>query len=25
MESGKILRLKRKKLSTCTFYLTDWM
>jgi hypothetical protein len=23
MESGKILRLKRKKLSTCTFYLTD--
>ncbi len=23
MESGKVLKLKRKKLSTCTFYLTD--
>ena len=23
MDSGKILKLKRKKLSTCTFYLTD--
>ncbi len=23
MESGKVMRLKRKKLSTCTFYLTD--
>lgn len=23
MESGKILKIKRKKLSTCTFYLTD--
>ena len=23
LESGKVMRLKRKKLSTCTFYLTD--
>ncbi len=23
MESGKVMKLKRKKLSTCTFYLTD--
>ena len=23
MESGKVLKLKRKKLSTCTFYLTE--
>ena len=23
MDNGKILKLKRKKLSTCTFYLTD--
>jgi len=23
MEGGKVMKLKRKKLSTCTFYLTD--
>ena len=23
MDSGKVMKLKRKKLSTCTFYLTD--
>ena len=23
MDSGKVVKLKRKKLSTCTFYLTD--